>query len=171
MTTDLEQAFRTYAANKLEQNYGRIADCMGRLTEEQIWQRPGESSNSLGNLALHLAGNLGQWILHGVGGQTDVRVRDEEFAARGGPDCEALLTRLREAVEQSNEVIRRADLAKRIHVQNYDITALEGIMHVVEHFSYHTGQVAFATKAMLDVDLAYYGSLDKKVKPPAESIP
>ena len=171
MTGELEQAFRTYAASKLEQSYGRIADCLERLTEEQIWQRPGEASNSMGNLALHLAGNLRQWILHGVGGQPDVRVRDEEFAARGGPDRKALLAGLRDAVEQASDVIRRADLEKRIYVQNYDITALEGIMHVLEHFSYHTGQVAFATKALLDVDLAYYGSLNKKEKPKEESIP
>jgi len=171
MTGELGQAFRTYAASKLEQNYGRIADCLGRLTEEQIWQRSGEASNSMGNLALHLAGNLRQWILHGVSGQPDVRVRDEEFAARGGPDREALLAGLRDAVEQASDVIRRADLEKRIYVQNYDITALEGIMHVLEHFSYHTGQVAFATKALLDVDLAYYGSLNKKEKPKEESIP
>ncbi|MEP7362833.1 MAG: DinB family protein [Acidobacteriota bacterium] len=171
MTMDLEQTFREYSATKLEQNYGRIADCLGRLTEEQIWQRPGEASNSLGNLALHLAGNLRQWILHGVGGQPDVRVRDEEFAARGGPSREELLAGLREVVEQTNGVIRNAELAKQIHVQKYDITALEGIIHVLEHFSYHTGQIAFATKALLDVDLAFYGSLNKKEKPEAESVP
>jgi uncharacterized damage-inducible protein DinB len=171
MTADLQEAFRAYAANKLEQNYGRIADCFSRLTDEQIWHRAGDASNSLGNLALHLAGNLGQWILHGVGGETDIRVRQEEFDARGGRDRTALLEHLRGTVERSNVVIRAADLAKIIHVQNYDVTALEGIMHVLEHFSYHTGQVAFATKAMLDVDLAFYGSLTKKEKPKSESIP
>lgn len=171
MTPGLEQAFRDYAAGKMEQSYSRIADCFARLTEEQIWQRTGDASNSLGNLALHLTGNVRQWILHGVGGQADTRVRDEEFTARGGPSREALLAGLRTAVEEANNVIRQADLAKQIHVQKYDITALVGIMHVLEHFSYHTGQIAFATKALLDVDLAFYGSLDKKIKPKEESIP
>ena len=171
MTADLQQTFRLYAANKLEQNYGRIADCLGRLTEEQIWQRAGEASNSLGNLALHLAGNLRQWILHGVGGQPDTRVRDEVFAARGGFNREHMLAALRDTVEQANAVIREADLSKQIHVQKYDVTALEGIMHVLEHFSYHTGQIAFATKALLDVDLAFYGALNKAVKPKSESVP
>ena len=171
MTSELEQSFRTYAASKLEQNYGRIADCLGRLTEDQIWQRAGDASNAPGNLALHLAGNVRQWILHGAGGQADTRVRDEEFAARGGMDREALLERLRGVVEEAAKLIRTAELGRHMLVQKYDVTVLEGIMHVVEHFSYHTGQVAFATKAMLDVDLAYYGSLNQKVKPAEEQIP
>lgn len=171
MTADLERSFRYYAANKLEQNYGRIADCIGRLTEDQIWRRTGDASNSMGNLVLHLAGNVRQWILHGVGGAPDTRARDEEFAAAGGSGREALLLNLRSVVEAANEVIRQANLSSRMHVQSYDITVLEGIMHVVEHFSYHTGQIAFATKAMLDEDLGYYSHLDEKDKPASEQIP
>jgi uncharacterized damage-inducible protein DinB len=171
MTAALESAFREYAAAKLEQNLSRIVDCLGRLNDTQAWQRAGDASNAPGNLVLHLAGNVRQWILHGVGGQVDVRARDDEFAARGTVSREELAALLTRTVTETAAVIRSADLSRPMSVQGYDITVLEGIFHVVEHFSYHTGQIVFVTKALLDVDLAYYGALNSTEKPPHEQIP
>lgn len=171
MTAATEAAFREYAAAKLEQNLARIVDCLGRLNDEQVWQRAGDASNAPGNLALHLAGNVRQWILQGVDGQADVRDRDAEFAARGGVGREALLEGLRATVAEAAAVIRSAQLDQPMSVQSYHITVLEGIFHVVEHFSYHTGQIVFLTKALLNVDLAYYTALDSADKPPYEQIP
>lgn len=167
----VEESFRDYAVRKLLQSNERIARCFELLSEEQIWHRAGEASNAPGNLALHLAGNVRQWIVHGVGGAADTRVRDAEFAARGGHTRGELLKRLEAAVREAAEVIRTAKLDAPVHVQKYDLPAVEAIFHVVEHFSYHTGQIVFATKAFTDRDLAFYGALNAAAKPASEQTP
>ena len=80
----IEQAFLKYSADQLLTFSGRIEDCLGRLTAEQIWTRNSENQNAVGNLVLHLCGNVRQWIIGGIGGRPDIRDRDSEFAARGG---------------------------------------------------------------------------------------
>ncbi len=102
----IEQAFLKFSGEKLHQLRGRIHDCVGRLDDGQIWLRHGEHENSVGNLVLHLAGNVRQWIGYGVGGQPDVRQRDSEFAARGGDDKAALLARLDESVDNALRIIK-----------------------------------------------------------------
>src|SRR4029077_8434606 len=85
------------ARRLLSQEYlPKIERCLERLTDEQIWWRPNEQSNSIGNLLLHLSGNARQWIVCGVGGATDARDRDAEFAQRdriARADLRALLQR------------------------------------------------------------------------------
>src|SRR6266446_4183354 len=95
----VETEFLTFSAEKLMQLMGRIDACVQKLTPEQIWMRADANQNAVGNLLLHLNGNVRQWILHGVGGQADVRDRDAEFAAQGGIAPE-LLARLRMTVEE-----------------------------------------------------------------------
>jgi uncharacterized damage-inducible protein DinB len=167
----VEDSFRDYAARKLLQSNERIVRCFELLSEEQIWHRAGEASNALGNLALHLAGNVRQWIVHGVGGAADARVRDAEFAARGGHTRGELLARLDAAVREAAEVIRRAKLDAPVEVQGYKVPAVEAIFHVVEHFSYHTGQIVFAAKAFTDRDLGFYRALNAAAKPASERTP
>lgn len=168
---NVDDTFRDYAARKLIQSCERIGSCFALLTEEQIWFRPGDASNALGNLALHLAGNVRQWIIHGVGGAPDTRTRDAEFAADGGIARTQLIERLNATVEEAAAVIRAADLTATVRVQNYEQPAIEAIFHVVEHFSYHTGQIAFATKAFTDRDLGFYGFLQSRHKPESEQTP
>ena len=81
----LDKLFVQVSSEKLEQLRGRIDDCLGRLSNEQVWARDHASNNSIGNLVLHLCGNVSQWILSGVGGRRYARDRDGEFAAQGGP--------------------------------------------------------------------------------------
>jgi uncharacterized damage-inducible protein DinB len=155
--------FLDYSARKIRQLTERIEDCLGRLTDEQIWARGAEAENAIGNLVLHLTGNVRQWIISGVGGQPGVRHRDEEFAARGGPSAAELATRLRRTVDNAAAVLDALPpdgLAERIRVQNYDVTALEAIYSCVEHFSGHTGQIIFATKLFTGKDLGYYRYLN-----------
>ena len=140
---------------------GRIETCLSGLTEEQIWARSSDNENAIGNLVLHLSGNVRQWIVSGVGGRPDIRQRDAEFAARGGGGAE-LVVRLEEAVEEAAGVLARLTperLSERIVVQHYDVTVLEAIYHVVEHFSGHTGQIIFATKMLTATDLGFYRHL------------
>jgi uncharacterized damage-inducible protein DinB len=160
----IEDIFLKYSADKLEQLSGRIQDCLGRLTYDQIWLRNSDNANSVGNLVLHLCGNVRQWIGYGVGGQPDFRDRDSEFEARGGLQPAELSQRLQTTISDATSIIR--DLApERLSeartIQKYDVTVMEAILHVVEHFSQHTGQIIFATKLLTGQDLGYYKHLSK----------
>jgi len=152
------------SAEKLEELSSRIETCLGRLTPDQIWMRGTENQNAVGNLVLHLTGNVRQWILSGVGGAPDARIRDEEFAARGGMEPDGLARRLREAVDAALVIIRSLPhqrLAERTTIQGYDVTVLKAILHVVEHFSGHTAQIIFITKMVTGDDLGFYSYLSK----------
>ncbi len=132
------------------------------LGEEQIWARGTANENAIGNLVLHLCGNVRQWIVSGVGHKPDVRERDKEFAAQGGVSAAELIERLRGTVREAAETIRpltTAQLQEPLSIQKYDVTCLEAIYHVVEHFSMHTGQILFATKMLTGNDLGFYRHL------------
>ena len=166
----VERNFLECSAKRLRQAYDRIEVCLNKLDDGQIWLRTGENSNPCGNLCLHLAGNVRQWILHGVGGAPDQRFRDAEFAAAGGIARDELIERLRSAVVEACEVIESlpdARLTEICRPQNYTVTVLEAIYHVVEHFSLHTGQIIFLTKAVTGEDLAFYAHLKGTATPPA----
>jgi hypothetical protein len=136
----------------------RIERCLDKLTDEQIWWRANPDSNSIGNLMLHLAGNVRQWIVSGVGGEPFVRQRQQEFDERGPLPREDVLSRLKDGVRDADRVLANIDLSillDRRRIQGYDVNALEAIYHVVEHFSMHTGQIILLTK-MWAGDLAFY---------------
>jgi len=157
-----QRVFLDFSARKLEQLAGRINDCLGRLDPEQIWRRGSEAENSVGNLVLHLCGNLRQWIGAGVAGLPDVRRRDDEFAARGGIEPAELRKRLAAAVGEAVGTIRglgEERLLEQVEVQRYKLTVLEAVYHAVEHFAQHAGQILFATKQMTKRDLGYYRHL------------
>jgi len=160
----LEEIFLKYSADKLEQLSGRIEDCLGKLTDEQIWLRQTENENAVGNLVLHLCGNVRQWIGTGVAGQADVRDRDAEFAARGSLTGAQLRVRLKETAGETSQIIRNLPVARLPEpktIQGYDVTVFEAIYHVLEHFSHHTGQILFATKLLTGADLGYYRHLSQ----------
>jgi len=157
-----DRLFLDYSARKLRQACGRIEDCLGRLTEEQIWARGAETENAVGNLVLHLSGNVRQWIVAAVGGRPDIRQRDTEFGARGGLAASGLASRLRGIVEEAGgliETLAPDRLAEPLTVQGYHVTVLEAIYSAVEHFSGHTGQIIYATKLLTGEDLGYYNHL------------
>ena len=157
-----DRLFLDYSARKLRQLTGRVEDCLGRLTEEQIWARGAETENAVGNLVLHLSGNVRQWIVAAVGGRPDIRQRDAEFGARGGLTASGLAGRLRGIVDEAAgaiETLAPDRLAERLTVQGYHVTVLEAIYSAVEHFSGHTGQIVYATKLLTGEDLGYYNHL------------
>jgi uncharacterized damage-inducible protein DinB len=159
---ELDRVFIDCSTRRLEQLHSRICDCLGKLAPDEIWARGHENENAIGNLVLHLNGNVRQWILSGIGGAADTRVRDTEFSARGGMETEELLGRLNKTVVEAVAVLARvtaARLAERVTIQKYHVTVLEAIFHVVEHFSHHTGQILFATKMLTGEDLGYYKHL------------
>ena len=158
----IERAFLDFSVAKLRQYVERIQACTDLLTEDAIWARGHAVENSIGNLCLHLRGNVQQWIVAGVGGTEDVRDRASEFAAKGGASRADLMAGLRQTVESACAVItslNAACLVDEIAIQGYHQTTLEAIYHVVEHFAGHTGQIIFATKALRGEDLGFYRHL------------
>lgn len=144
----------------------KIEACLERLTLEQIWWRPNESSNSIGNLVLHLAGNVRQWIVSGVGEAPDSRDRQAEFDQRVIQSGEQLSQILRAALTDVDRVLAGLttdDLSGSRVIQGESVTVLSAIYHVVEHFGMHTGQIAFIAKLQLDADLGL--SRDSKGRP------
>jgi uncharacterized damage-inducible protein DinB len=151
----MEPRFVAEADRYLGEYLRKIADCVGRLSPEQVWWRPNGSSNSVGNLLLHLAGNLSQWVLAGLGGQVYERHRAAEFAADGGAAGPVLVARLTEVVTRAQDVVRGLrpeDLARPVHVQGHDTDGLGVVFHVVEHMAYHTGQIVHVTKQLRGED-------------------
>jgi uncharacterized damage-inducible protein DinB len=158
----VENEFLTFSAGKLMQLMDRIDSCVQKLTPEQIWMRSGSNQNAVGNLLLHLNGNVRQWILHGVGGEADRRDRDAEFAARDGAGANELLAGLRTTVEEAAALLHTLPAGRLMeHTQNqgYDCTVLAAIYHVVEHFAGHTFQIIYATKLCTGEDLGFYAHL------------
>lgn len=127
----IERDFLDYSASKLTQYVERIGICLSKLDEDGIWFRGCENENSIGNLCLHLEGNVRQWILCGVGGAADSRDRDAEFAASGGWDGGALGDRLRSTVEAASALIAALPvvrLSEPITIQGYEMTVCSAIL-------------------------------------------
>jgi uncharacterized damage-inducible protein DinB len=154
--------FIDFSVRKLALLMERIESCLDQLTEKQVWARGGENENAVGNLALHLCGNVRQWIVSGLGGAPDTRERDAEFAACSGASISDLRRLLRDVTDEATAVLRRVPtgrLTDRVTIQNYEVTVIEAIYHVVEHFSMHTGQIVFATKMLTGANLGFYSHL------------
>lgn len=137
----------------------RIEQAVERLGPDDVWWRPNEASNSVGNLLLHLAGNLREWVVHGVGGAANVRQRQREFDATAGAAADVLLDALRAVVEEADVVLAALEPARLVEpvvIQGMETTVLGAIYHAVEHFSMHTGQILYIVKMRLGVDLGFY---------------
>ena len=158
----LDRVFVDFSAKKLKQLFSRIQECVRKLNAEQVWARGSENENAVGNLVLHLTGNVRQWIVSGVGGAADVRVRDREFSTHGGIAASELLDRLEQTVNEAVTVLNSIPLERlleRVTIQKYNLPVMEAVYHVVEHFAQHTGQIIFATKWMTGEDLGFYAHL------------
>ncbi len=137
----------------------KVERSLERLTDDQIWWRPNDQSNSIGNLLLHLCGNARQWIVCGVGGAADTRNRDAEFAQRDPIPRAELHSLLKQTLRDVDATLAEYDanrLLERRTIQGTDVSVLNAILHVVEHFSMHTGQIILLTKLLTATDLHFY---------------
>lgn len=137
----------------------KLERCLDLLTDDQVWWRPNAESNSIGNLLLHLSGNARQWIVCGLGGAADARDRDSEFAQREIVGRGELMTVMRQTLAEVDATLAAFDpdrLLERRTIQGLEVSALEAILHVVEHFSMHTGQIILLTKLLTATDLHFY---------------
>ena len=154
MTADeLAAAVGAAAAHELDSTHARIKHCLGQLTDDQVWHRSQPGLNSIGNLILHLSGNLRQWIVAGLGGAPDVRNRPAEFAQRVPVPKDELVRRLEAVVEETKRVLAGVDaqqLAELSHIQGFDVTGLAAIFDSVPHFRRgHTQEIVGMTRLHL----------------------
>jgi hypothetical protein len=148
----------------LEQFWPRLRGCVESLTDEQVWWRPNQNSNSIGNLLLHLNGNVGQWLVAPFQQLQDTRNRPAEFAEREVIPVRELLEKLGATMQLAGEVLSRlteADLLMPRKIQGYDVDGLYAVYQVLEHFGMHYGQILYITKMLRDEDLGFYHELDK----------
>jgi len=168
MRPDVSQSFIDQSRQLLTASYlPRIERCLEGLSDQEIWWRANAESNSVGNLLLHLAGNVRQWIISGVGGAPDERQRQREFDELGPIPSSELLSRLRTTVEQSDQILAgvpSTNLLESRRIQGSDVTVFEAIYRVVEHFSMHTGQIILLTK-MWKGDLGFFDVSDDTPRP------
>jgi len=146
----------------------KIRAAVESMPPEKLWWRPHERSNSVGNLLLHLSGNMRQWIISGVGGHADVRKRNMEFAARGGAPAAQMLDMLDTTVHEADAVLRAlmpSELGERRLIQGRDTTVFEAVFHVVEHFSGHTGQIIMLAKTFSPGAVRFYEDGDGMAVP------
>lgn len=167
MNTPELQELAEQIALRMEENTPRIEKCFAELSEAELWQRPNAASNSMGNLVLHLCGNLTQYAIASLGNRPDRRDRDAEFAAQGGFTKAELLEKLNATVGEAVATIRlagREEMMRERPVQGFRMSGIGIAVHVCEHYSYHTGQIAFWTKILRGKDLGFYAGVDLNVK-------
>jgi uncharacterized damage-inducible protein DinB len=142
----------------------RLQTTVEPLTEERLWWRPNEASNSIGNLLLHLNGNVRQWIVASFNRQDDQRDRPAEFSERSGGPPSAVLATLGATMNEASAVLSgltEQDLLAPYEIQGYHVTGLEAVYQVVEHFGLHYGQIVYITKALEGKDLGFYSELNR----------
>jgi hypothetical protein len=162
--------FLEFSRNKLlEEYWPRLRTCVESLTDEQLWWRPNDSSNSIGNLILHLNGNVKQWLVASFNRTEDTRDRPAEFSASAvsrpgaGLSSAALLTMLDATLAEASTVLSRlteADLLAPFEIQGYHLHGLDAVYQVVEHFALHYGQILYITKMIRSKDLGFYRHLN-----------
>jgi uncharacterized damage-inducible protein DinB len=167
MTSSLAQEFIKQSIYYFNINTPRIKACLVELKEDEVWQSPGSASNSIGNLVLHLCGNITQYVISSLGNTEDNRDRDKEFSEKGGYTITMLSDKLSDTVKRATEIIKTLDenaLTKNYSVQGFNLSGIGIIIHVTEHYSYHTGQIAFYTKQLRNKDMGFYAGTDLNKK-------
>jgi hypothetical protein len=166
---ELAAIFLAFSRNKLlNQYWPRLKTCVEPMTVDQVWWRPNEASNSVGNLILHLNGNMTQWLVASFNKDEDLRNRPEEFAAQGGITAAELLNRLGATITEAEKVLNSLtveDLLAPYVIQGHHVRGLDAVYQVIEHFGLHYGQIAYITKTLEGKDLGFYRELNKTGRP------
>ncbi len=152
---------------RIEESTKRVTKCLQEIDETEIWNFPNDHSNSPGNLVLHLCGNIRQYIIAALGEARDIRERDKEFSIKSGFSKSALSNKLTNTVDEAVVIIKGLngnDLLKIYSVQGFKLSGIAIIIHVTEHYSYHTGQIAFWTKQIKNSDLGFYANINLNAK-------
>jgi len=153
MTTDqLTATVLDSAGEVLDQCMTKIDHCLGQLSDEQVWWRPRDEMNSIGNLLLHLSGNVKQWIISGLGTAEDVRDRPAEFSQRGPIPKAEVLEQLARVVAEAKSVLAQRTAAQMLadrRIQGFEVTGWKAIFDCVPHFKGHTQEIICLTRMQL----------------------
>ena len=155
------------ALYRMDESTRMIKKSLAEISEEELWAKPNESLNSIANLILHLCGNITQYIISSLGEKEDIRNRDLEFSTNKSASKSEILGKLEDTVDIAKRVIFDASLdqlLKTRSVQGFSLSGVGVIIHAVEHYSYHTGQIAFWIKQLKNKDLGFYDGVDLKIK-------
>ena len=151
--SDVSLGFITESAKTLRGAAERIEHCLNQLSDEQIWWRPRPEMNAIGNLILHLCGNVGQWIISPIEQTPANRNRPAEFAHRDPIPRAALLERFRNTIHHATSAIGSLSAPQQLleprRVQGHDTCILAAIFHSVCHFEGHAQEIVSLTRQML----------------------
>ena len=148
----LAHEFNRQACFLLTQSMRKLEHCLGQIDLEQCWWRPADGLNSIGNLLLHINGNLRQWAIVGLTDAVDQRDRRSEFETQRRETVEELLQLTRTTVKEAQDVIQTIDsesLTQTIEIQGFRISTLQAILHTTTHFQGHTHQIILLTRMQL----------------------
>ena len=167
MENIFHKEFIDQTLKSIDENTSKIKACMKQLEEKDIWFHQNDHVNSVGNIILHLCGNIRQWIISSLGGAPDIRDRDLEFSTMGGFAKEELTTKWQDTMREAVTVITNAspeNLLRHRVVQGSTVSGIGIIIHVTEHYSYHTGQIIFLTKLYKNMDMGFYAGANLNQK-------
>ena len=167
MADEFISEFVSECLYRIDENTKKLTTCLRELEETEIWKRPNENLNSVGNLLLHLCGNIRQYTISSLGSIEDTRQREKEFSENGGYSKSELLEKLLATINEAKNIIQKIsseELLRKRHVQGYFYSGMGIILHITEHYSYHTGQIIFWTKLLRNKDLGFYAGVDLNVK-------
>ena len=155
------------ALYRMDESTRMIKKSLAEISEDEVWHKPNPSLNSIANLMVHLCGNISQYVISSLGETEDKRNRDDEFSVTGGLTKDELFTKLESVVDDAKRVIFNVtpnQLVKMRSVQGFSFSGVGIILHAVEHYSYHTGQIAFWVKQLKNKDLGFYDGIDLNKK-------
>jgi hypothetical protein len=159
MSNDLGKSYIEWCRFRLMSHYWpRVQRCVDELSNDDIWWREHETNNSVGNLLLHLTGNLNQFVLAGIGGAPDKRNKPREFSERQRTPKEELIRVLNDALLETDRTLaqlKQERLLDVTRVQDRDRPIFEVLSVVVDHFALHVGQIIYITKLRTGKDLKF----------------
>ena len=157
------ESIKENAKYRIQESVRMIEKSLAQLNDDEAWEKPNSQLNSMANLLLHLSGNIRQYIISSLGGNPDIRQRDQEFSQAQNQTKSFLLKEFNATVDEAIAVIENCpeeQLLLKHEVQGFELDGLGILMHVVEHLSYHTGQIAFWVKYRKEKDLGFYEGHD-----------
>ncbi len=167
MNTEVLKELKDQIIYRLDESTRMNTQSLSLISEDDVWKRINNSSNSIGNLILHLCGNITQYAISSLGNIDDFRNRDLEFSIDKGYSKSELLEKLNTTLEEAKEVINNTTLEEYLRkreVQGFTFSGIGIVIHVTEHYSYHTGQIAFWVKQLKNKDLGFYDGVDLTIK-------
>ena len=166
LNLSLQQDFIQQSIIRMNESTERIKICLDKLSEDQVWHKPNENTNTIGNLILHLCGNITQYAIASLSSKKDERKRSLEFSTTGGYNKNELWQKMESTALLATDTIKNiseSELLRVRNVQGFELSGVGIIVHVVEHYSYHTGQIALLTKLLINKDLRFYGDMDLEI--------